>query len=328
MALSVIGGPSNIGQDTLNANHRFYQRVFLENKVSDIVPADYGMRVAVDKHRGRTAVWNRLDAPSATTSVTTEGVMKTALARTNARVEVTLAQYSENWAFSDLQLMHGVEGVFKDTSALAGKNAQLTENLVVYTALLAGTTIRRADGVASLVLIDTPASVDDLQFCIQSLRVAHAEKFSAIASGSTNVDTVTVNSAYVAICHENQKLGIEDLTGFESVEKYAASGVKLLPGEFGSYREIRFIADTDVPLISASGGAGGKAVYGIVIMGKDAFGVPFVGSKNATLTVKALGSGGATNDANDQVASVGFKMETAAIILHQNRVIVLHATLS
>jgi N4-gp56 family major capsid protein len=311
---------------TLSANHKFYNRVFLENFYTEVMPAMYGKRTPVDKHRGKTAVWNRLDKAAAKTTTTTEGVTETSKKRTLTRIEVTLDQYSDNWEFSDMQLDHGVEGVFTETSELAGKTAQLTENRVVYVALQGGSNVRYGAGVASRVLTNTPMAVADLNYAISALRTAHAVKFSGIAKGSGNDNTTPINSAYVCIVHEDQKEGIEGITGFNQIDKYAASGVNMWPGEFGSYKEVRFVADTDIPFF-AGAGAGAKDVYSAVMMGKDAFGVPYVGSQNAELTTMGLGSGG-SNDPNKQRATVGYKMLTAAIILQTDQLISLENTLS
>jgi len=324
-ASSAIGTASPAA-GTLAADHKFYNRVFLENKYTDIMPAVYGKYTAVDKHRGKTAVWNRLDKATAKTTTTTEGVVETSKKRTLTRVEVTLDQYSDNYEFSDLQLDHGVEGVFTETSEHSAKAAQLTENLVVYTALQGGTNVRYGAGVATRLLTNTAMTTTDLDYTISALRTAHATKISEIAKGSQNHDTTPINAAYVCIVHEDQKNGIEGLTGFNQIDKYAASGVNMLPGEFGSYKEVRFVADTDIPYFAGEG-AGSKDVYGAVMMGKDTFGVPYVGSKNATLTTKGLGSAG-TADPNDQIATVGWKLLTAAIILQTDQLISLENTLS
>ena len=319
-------GAASASAGTLAANNKFYNRVFLDNKHSEVMPAMYGKRTPVDKHSGKTAVWNRLDRATAKTTTTTEGVTETSKKRTLTRVEVTLDQYSDNWEFSDMQLDHGVEGVFTETSELAGKTAQLTENRVVYVALQGGSNVRYGNGVASRGLTDTPMSTSDLNYAISSLRTAHAAKFSGIAKGSGNDNTTPINSAYVCIVHEDQKEGIEGLTGFNQIDKYAASGVTMMPGEFGSYKEVRFIADTDIPFF-AGAGAGSKDVYSAVMMGENAFGVPYVGQQNATLTTKGLGSAGSA-DPNDQRATVGYKMLTAAIILQTDQLISLENTLT
>jgi len=323
----VVGdiGAASPAAGTLSANNKFYNRVFLQNFQTDVMPGKYGMRVPVDKHRGKTAVWNRLDKATAKTTTTTEGVVENSKKRTIARIEVTLDQYSENWEFSDLQLDHGVEGVFTQTSEHAGETAQLTENRVVYVALQGGANVRYGSGVANRAAVAAAMTTADIEYVISALRKAHARKFSSIATGSEKSNTVPVNSAYLCIVHEDQKAGIEALTGFNIVDKYAASGVMLEPGEFGSYKEMRFIADTDVPYFAGAGAAAAD-VYASVAFGKDSFGLPYVGQKNAVLTVKGLGSAGAL-DPNDQFATVGFKMLTAAIILQPDHVWSIENTL-
>jgi len=308
---------------TQSADTKFYNRHFLENYLTEFAPSVFGSFVAVDKHRGKTAVWNKLDKATAVTTTTTEGVTETSTKRTLTRREVTLDQYSDVYEFSDLQLDHGVEGVFTDTSAHSGKAAQLTENFVVYTALQGGTNVRYGAGVASRVLTNTALSTADLDYAISALRTAHAPKISMIAKGSTKIGTEPIQSAYYCIVHEDQKILLEALTGYKSIEVYADSGVNIMKGEIGKYKEVRFIADTDIPYFAAAG-ASSKDVYGAVMLGDKAFGVPYVGMKNAQIITKGLGSG---EDAANQRATVAWKLLTAAIILQDDSVMRLENTI-
>ena len=99
---------------------------------------------------------------------------------------------------------------------------------------------------------------------------------------------------------------------FKNVEDYAYSE-KLADGEIGSYGDIRFIETNNGAIFTK---ASTSNVYSILIVGKEAYANVSVRGKNGTeMVFKPLSSGG-TENALNQVGSVGWKMYNGAAILN------------
>ena len=90
----------------------------------------------------------------------------------------------------------------------------------------------------------------------------------------------------------------------------------------------RIFESTNVRIF-ASLGLSGANVYQTHVLGDEAYGVISLESQPARIIKKERGSGGATGDPLDQVASIGWKAAHVAVILAQgNQVIIEHATSS
>ena len=134
--------------------------------------------------------------------------------------------------------------------------------------------------------------------------------------GTAKIGTSPIRPAFFAIIHPEATAIIENLTGFKSVESYAAQN-KTYPTEVGAYKNLRFIETTNAKLF-AGAGASAKDVYAMLVFAKDAYGViPMRGSKNIETYVKPVGSSG-TSDPLNQRGTVGWKAYTTAKILNES----------
>jgi N4-gp56 family major capsid protein len=321
-------GASTPPASVVAADHKFFQKVFLENFYSQITPANYGMKYVIPSNSSRVAVWKFWDDVSAKTTPLTEGVTPVGDSLQLNRKEVEVLQYGNFFEFTDRALDEGIESAWAYGSEASGQQAALTETEIVYTALQGGTNVIYS-GVGNLATIDVAAgdilTTANLDSAISTLRKAHAKKINEIAKGSGNIGTTPVNATFLMFVNEDYKLNIEALTGFKSIETYAASGGVQHPGEFGAYKEVRFVADTDMPIATGLGTAG-IDVYKNVMIAKDAFGVTFLGATNHELITKSLGEAGSTDPLN-QRATVGWKMRVACIILYENFVMRIESAL-
>jgi N4-gp56 family major capsid protein len=134
-------------------------------------------------------------------------------------------------------------------------------------------------------------------------------------NSSDGVGTNAVNACYIGIVHTNVSYTLKDLSGFLKVENYANKS-DVMPGEIGTYGEVRFIETTNAKIFAGLG-AGGVDVYATIIMGQQAYGISRISSEALKNIVKPLGSGG-TSDPLDQRATSGWKATFVAKILNND----------
>ena len=178
--------------------------------------------------------------------------------------------------------------------------------------------------------VDAAVSGTDLRQAALTLKKNNAKMITRILSGNVDFNTTPVEASYVGYTTPNQEPVMRDITGFETVEKYAGQ-TELFPGEFGKFENIRFITSTlaDTPDLADTGNSsipagidGGSAVNvsQIIIFGQDAYGgVPFAGPNALQLFVGMPKS--QVGDELAQKAYLGWKTRFNAAVLQQKALV-------
>jgi N4-gp56 family major capsid protein len=165
--------------------------------------------------------------------------------------------------------------------------------------------------------------------------------FRPMTTGSQNINTTPIRSAYWAICHVDTEEDIRLLSGFTPVEQYA-SQTETAEGEFGIVGNVRFVSTTEAGIDADSGAtitgtstAAGRStsgtsydIYNTVIYGMDAVGSVGFGFNHVKRTYMAgdslpgvqminhnRGSGGVADPLNE-LSSLGWKSWHAAAVLN------------
>lgn len=106
-------------------------------------------------------------------------------------------------------------------------------------------------------------SYDLIRKGVKALKRNRAKKVTEVVTGSTKIDTRTVNSAYYAIVGPEVKFDLENVTRGTSYEseftfvpafKYASAG-NLAEGEFGQMHDVRFIESEGALMEEGAGAA-------------------------------------------------------------------------
>ena len=181
----------------------------------------------------------------------------------------------------------------------------------------------------------------DIQFAVNKLNVGAAMPFTPMATGSRNIGTNPIRSAYYGICHVDVEEDIRRLSaGFVPVEQYGGY-TETMPFEFGSAFGVRWCS-TQVATIKLSAGlktatgyrgstTAKNDVYASYIYGREAVGTVGLGNMHAsnsyemynpkyppavTVIYKPAGSAGA-GDPYDEISSLAWKSWFVAKILNQ-----------
>ena len=182
----------------------------------------------------------------------------------------------------------------------------------------------------------------DIQYAVNKLNVNAAMPFTPMATGSRNIGTNPIRSAYYGICHVDVEEDIRRLNGagnFIPVEQYGGY-TETMPFEFGAAYGVRWCS-TQVATINLSAGkktATGyrgssnilNDVYTSYIYGREAIGTVGLGNMHASnsyemynpkyppavqVIYKPAGSAGA-GDPYDEISSLAWKAWFVAKILN------------
>ncbi|MFM2589459.1 N4-gp56 family major capsid protein [Vibrio sp. TBV020] len=307
-------------------------RVGLYAKAQFLVHADViqvlsklGQTEPVPKNKGQKAKFRRAVPFPAATVPLTEGVRPAGQKLAVEDVEVDLKQYGDWTGITDVIQDTHEDPILQKMTQLCGQQAAETAELVLWGIVSAGTAVVFANGTARNE-VNTKISLVKLRQAVRSLSGNRAKKKTRILSGSADYATKPVEAAYIAVCHTDLEADIRDLEGFTPVAKYGSRS-PIVPEEFGSVENVRFITTPLlIPLEDAGGAAGGTVisttgtnadVYPIVVFGEDAYGVcPLKGKQSHELKVRNPGKP-EFGDELGQNGSVGWIMWFAGVILNQ-----------
>jgi len=260
------------------------------------------------------------------TTPLTEGVLPTESTPVREKVEYTIAQYGGYITYTDQIDMFDVDNIKAQFTDILGDQAALTADTVIRDIISAGTNVVYAEGVADRAAVASGAkklTADNLNLAVLKLKNARAKKMKTVVDGSVKIGTKPIRDAYVCIVHPNQFPDLVAISGFVPVEQYAYSK-DLLEGEVGSWREIRFVENTNLKVVAVSG----VNVYLSLLLAEKAYAAVSVrGKKGTEMIFKPLTSGGVENALN-QKGSIGWKMYCGAKILNELFMVRLETTVT
>ncbi len=216
--------------------------------------------------------------------------------------------------------------VLQEGTQLSGEQAAETAEILLWGVLQGGTAVVYANGVTRSE-VNKKVTLPKMRTAVRKLMKNRAKKKTSMLSSSAKYGTVSIEAAYIAVCHTDLEPDLRDLPGFKSVADYG-SRKPLCPEEFGTVENVRYIT---TPLLAPIEDAGGTAatnstlstsgtksdVYSIVIFGQDAYGVcPLKGKTSHHLLVRNPGKP-EKGDELGQTGSIAWKMWWAALRLNE-----------
>ncbi len=325
--INKAGTASSPGQIPLPI-YEFYERTFLERAVPHLIARKFGQVKFLKEKSGDTIKFRRYNALAPATTPLTEGVVPDALAASVTDVTATLQQYGAVVKVTDKITLMSVDNTLTELMEVLGEQAGQTLDIVTYNVLLSGTNVIYAGGVNARSSVKDTITTADLELAIRALKRQNAPKISQVIKASTGFNTYPIRPAYVGICHPDVARDIEKLEGFIPVANYASYQAILDEGEFGAWKDIRFLESTLVPKFAGAGASittedviatNSKAdVYPVLVFGANAYGCIYFGNKDdVELIIKtAEGDKYDRSDPLNQISTVGWKTFYAAAILN------------
>lgn len=292
-----------------------------------IVLGKFGLTKEMPKNKADTVKFRRPVPFGPQTAPLSEGVTPAAQKMAYEDVTAQLKQYGKPIEITDVVADLAEDPVLKDAAMLAGEQAALTSEMIIYGVVKAGTNVIYANGAARGA-VNSSISLNKVRAAVRSLDAQKARPINRILDGSPHYNTTPVEAGYVAVCHTDCKHDIRQLTGFTPVAEYGNRRT-LCMEEFGAVEDVRFVTSPELKPLAGTGAAVGSSgmvstkgnkvdVYPIILLGREAYAtVPLKGAR--ALTPMVINPGNPSkSDPLAQRGYVSWKSYFAAVRLNEN----------
>ncbi len=306
----------------------FFDRKLLMRAVPMLVHAQVGTRRSLKQRNGNTIVFRRFNALGLALAPIVEGIPPTGSQLSKTDVSVTLQQWGDYVTVTDFGKATIESPILDEASEVLSEQAGQTLDALIRDVVAAGTNVFYGGAVASRASLTTTTHKVDtaiLDRIIRNLRSNNAKQFREMISAGSKISTFPVRPCYVGITTPDVKFTLETLPGFISVEEYASND-GIMEGEFGAYKDIRFLSSSQAKTFAGGGGtavgdvkstSSNADVGTLLVFGREAFGIVPMDGMSLENIIKPLGSAG-VGDPLNQLATSGWKHTGARVIFNDN----------
>ncbi len=300
-----------------------------------IVLGKFGMTKELPRNKADTVKFRRPVPFAAATVPLVEGVTPSAQKMIYEDVNVQLKQYGRPIEITDVVMDLAEDPVLMDASMLAGEQAALTTELIIYGAIKAGTNVKFTNGTVRSS-VNTVMTLNDQRGATRALKAQKAMKMRSILGSSPNFGTKAIEASYIAFAHTDCESDLRNIAGFTPVAEYG-NRTPVAPEEIGSVEDVRYVLSPELAPFADAGGVKGSTVstsgtssdvYPIIYVGRDAYGtVPLKGKRAITPMVLNPGTP-SKSDPLGQRGFVSWKAYYAALVLNENWMIRLEVAVN
>lgn len=303
----------------------------LKYALPELLVAKFGSQHGVPSNTGDQIKFTYFEFFPVTGVPSVEGITPASVPLVRKNVTLTLQQYITWTPITDWTIELHPDNIMEPILQNLATWMSQTVELVTLNALLAGTNVLYAGGVASRLLVNSTVSRAMVGRVEEIFRTNAAKKIKKMMSGSLNVGTVPVAESFVGIITSSMADDVTHCTNFKPVDKYA-SPTALLPNEIGNVDGVRFCTSNFLKYWSAAAtsvdsgqttyrSAGADAVAGypdvhpIIFLAENAFGCANLNrTKSGQVVLKKPGTGD-SGDPAGQRGSAAIKFWFGAVIL-------------
>jgi len=265
-----------------NENAEFYQRTLLERLQDNLFFMKYGKKTPIPKHAGATTSWRRLEMPAVTTTAITEGVTPTGIDLTINKVTATVQQFGTYTKLTDFIDLVGLDPLLTEVSQMFGDHAGMTMDIIVRDILKAGTNGQFANAKASHATLVAGDKITAAE--IQKARA------TMVKNNVKKIKLPNGSMGYLAFVHPDTVTQIMNLQEWKDQNTYVDTKNRE-EGIVGQMYGIYFLEATTAPTFVDGGVGVNLAGKHILILGKEAFGVPDIaGSSKPEILVFSEGN--------------------------------------
>ena len=287
----------------------------------------FGQQTTLPRNETNTVKWRQYSALPPSTAAMVEGVTPTGDSITYRDVTKTLAQYGRHVEISDVVLDTHEDRILMDQMERLGQTAAMTQEMICYEAIRAGTNVIYGNSVANRASVATAIATNQLNRALRNLDRNSTPLVTKKLDATDRVSTFGIPACYIAYCHPDMRNDLETLSGFRTIESYSQQAV-ISDSEIGTYKRIRFLTSPlYTPFLAAGasgstlltngqgGGATGNAdVYPVIIHGEDAWATVNLAGEDS-IKPFVINPKHTDSDPYAQRGKVGFKFYSAATIL-------------
>jgi N4-gp56 family major capsid protein len=310
--------------------NNFYNRTLLERAKPLLVHTKWAQVRDIPRNAGTSIIkFRRYTSLSAATTPLSEGITPAGSSLAVTDITATVSQYGDFIVITDVLDYQSQDPILMETAELLGDQYADTIDQLTRDVMAAGT--NKYFGGSGHTMRSQVASGEKITTTLINnsvlvLKNGNARKITSMVDPSTGSNTMPIPAAYIGIVHTNVAVEFKNTTNFPTfvpVEKYPSQRTAL-PGEIGTYGEVRWIETTNGKVFTGEGA--GVDVYGTLILGSNAYGTTRISGEAIRNIVKPLGSAG-TADALDQRATSGWKATFVAKILNNAFIVRLETAL-
>lgn len=315
-----------------------YNRVLLENLWPLLLYKKFAAPpMKITKGEGSlTGKWRRYGKIAANTSaILVEGVTPEPTQWSKTDYTATAVQRGDWSELTDVVDLVNIDPVLTILTKMHAEAAADMLDQLCRDVIMLGTSVLYSSADAGRAAVAHLLTAGDLEKASRTLKRNNVPYITQMVNASTGVGTVPIRPAYIGIVHPDVAFSLRTQSsafpGFVSVEKYGGN-TTLLPGEVGSFNDIRILESTNAKMLAGESGvvgAGGTTykntasfydVYLTLVFGEGAFGGLSVGSSEPEVIIKPIGSAGAADPLN-QRGSTGWKIWSIDKILDDSRMV-------
>jgi len=257
------------------------------------------------KSGSMTVKWRRIENLAAVTTALSElsagstlafGVGRTTVNPTIQDITKAVAKYANGIITTEEVDLFNISPMGMALMETLGANAGESLNSVARLEFDNATQIRYASSAANKSAVVAEMKANDVKWAVNKLQRNSAQKIFSQGTGSKNINTATVRSSFVGICHPDVEEDVRGLTNFIGVEQYGGY-TETLVGEFGAVNGVRWISSEIAPIETGAGTTSTSNVfrgtsvdtndlYTSYIYGKDAVGTVGLGARFGTSVYK------------------------------------------
>jgi N4-gp56 family major capsid protein len=298
MATNVQGVNATSGVNALTAEQaEFYQDTMLDRLVPELFFMNYGTKKNIPKNAGATTSFRRLNSLAVSKTALTEGVTPDGVDLNITKVTATVQPYGNYTKISEFLNLTGLDPLLTEVAGLMGENAGESMDEVVRDIIAAGTNVIYAGAVAGRATVAAANKISALDI----LKIRRTMKRNKVKP----ITLPNGKKGYLAFVHPDVVFDLMQTQEWKDQNTY--TDVKNREeGIAGQMYGVYFLEAVKAPIFSAAG-SGGIDVYGTMVIGDGAYGVPDVaGSSKPEIIVHNAGSGGVADPLN-QFNTVAWK---------------------
>ena len=280
----------------------YYDKELIELAGPHLVHGQFAQKKPIPQGNGKTIEFRQFQPlPKATTPLS-EGVTPNGKALTSTAKTATVEQYGDFVELSDIIQMTAIDPMVNEAIEQLADQAGRTLDTLTRDVLVGGTNVMfspKKDASGNEVTVAKRKDLDPTA----KLTVKDVQRAVAILRGQ-NAPTID-GQYYVGILHPFSEFDLMNDPRWERIQDYATPENRL-KGEVGRVGGARFVSSTEAKYWNSTDDncPEGLAVYGTVILGKNAYGETEITGGGLETIVKQLGYG---DDPLNQRSSAGWK---------------------
>lgn len=296
------------GNQITQVNGEVYNRALLERLTPELCLTKYGETgMGAAKNAGDTQSWRRYNSLAVATTPLVEAVTPDGINGSVTKISATVNQYGNYIQTSDRMDLAALDPVVTQYSEIMGENSGESIETIVRDVVGAGTNVLYAGGRVSRVTVATTDKVTALDL-LKIRRLLKRAKVKKIKLPNGKM-------GYLAFMHTDVVMDLMQTQEWRDQNTYT-DNTNRVEGTAGQMYGI-YIIEYDLAQKFAGAGAASCDVFGTLIIGKGAFGIPDIaGSSKPKIMVKLAKNSG-TEDPLEQRNTIGWKALFTAIRLQE-----------